>query len=345
MVSGPPCPRFSLNPGPMSFRPSIEEIYDEADPRGAPPLCLSDHILQETFAPDLPPPPPPQSILSPCTGSPRAATAPVSENTPHPTYAPYPTPIPALPAPRFCPPSYPHSFVPNPLRHNALSFLVTTMGIISTPTPLLPPPLSARGVNAITRKWIHLLVPMIPQPVSKVSGIHNLLPSRVRTSRRVLTSLAGGMDDSPAEASSSHTAYSHAADNSMSNATHTRRPPFNVHEFQRIQGTPVDPATRYLPGYSKFVFTKYVEPLELKLQDGPAAEPGDGTNFLTVYTLNKQYEFSRTQSARAAIVSLFYSSFIVRCCGAAPFADLYPDVVSGIHHRRTPMRFPASWLQ
>jgi hypothetical protein len=39
----------------MPLRPTIEEIYDEADPRGAPPLRLSGHILQESSVPDLPP--------------------------------------------------------------------------------------------------------------------------------------------------------------------------------------------------------------------------------------------------------------------------------------------------
>ncbi|KAJ7821402.1 hypothetical protein B0H14DRAFT_2599284 [Mycena olivaceomarginata] len=39
----------------MPLRPSIKEIYDEADPRGAPPLRLSGHILQESSTPDLPP--------------------------------------------------------------------------------------------------------------------------------------------------------------------------------------------------------------------------------------------------------------------------------------------------
>jgi hypothetical protein len=39
----------------MPLHPSIKEIYDEADPHGAPPLRFSGHILQESSTPDLPP--------------------------------------------------------------------------------------------------------------------------------------------------------------------------------------------------------------------------------------------------------------------------------------------------
>ncbi|KAJ7793331.1 hypothetical protein B0H14DRAFT_3498195 [Mycena olivaceomarginata] len=38
----------------MSFRPSVEEINEDPDPRGAPPLLFSNHILQDSDDPDLP---------------------------------------------------------------------------------------------------------------------------------------------------------------------------------------------------------------------------------------------------------------------------------------------------
>jgi hypothetical protein len=39
----------------MLFRPSVEELNKVNEPRGTPPLQFSNHILQDSDEPDLPP--------------------------------------------------------------------------------------------------------------------------------------------------------------------------------------------------------------------------------------------------------------------------------------------------
>ncbi|KAJ7348116.1 hypothetical protein DFH08DRAFT_808870 [Mycena albidolilacea] len=173
-------------------------------------------------------------------------------------------------------------------------------------------------------------------------------PRQVGTSDYVPTPLIEGTLDYPVDASHSHSEDNQTVDGTMFNATHVTRPPFNVHAFQGAQVSHIDPATTYLPGYGTFVSRKYVEPLELKLQDGPAAEPGDGTSFLTVYTLNKQYGFSRTQPTRTAVPA---NSVALKCADLPKLIQLYryftvptlSDVVS--RHRAIVCRPPsACWL-
>jgi hypothetical protein len=103
------------------------------------------------------------------------------------------------------------------------------------------------------------------------------------------------------DVSAGHLESNHDIPSPMFNATHNIQTPFNVHEFRDVPTSSADPATKYLPGYGTFLTTIFVDPLELRLQDSPAAEPGDGTKFLTVYALNKQYTFSKTQHVRAAV--------------------------------------------
>jgi hypothetical protein len=187
---------------------------------------------------------------------------------------------------------------------------------------LLPLPRSVRGVNAITRDWVRRGNPNVRVPRLQASLTVLLwnLPLRAKLGPRIVsrcfpsfvcthplfigsdvpTPLVEGTLDYPVDASHSHSEDNQTVDGTMFNATDVTQPPFNVHAFQGAQASHIDPATTYLPGYGTFVSRKYVKPLELRLQDSPAAEPGDGTSFLTVYTLNKQYGFSRTQPARAA---------------------------------------------
>ncbi|KAJ7809905.1 hypothetical protein B0H14DRAFT_2607715 [Mycena olivaceomarginata] len=59
--------------------------------------------------------------------------------------------------------------------------------------------------------------------------------------------------------------------------------------------------------YGPLVSSNSADPMDIKLQDSPAAEPGKDTNFLTMYTLNKH--------------------------GSTSSADLHPDVVFGVYDR------------
>jgi hypothetical protein len=85
-----------------------------------------------------------------------------------------------------------------------------------------------------------------------------------------------------------------------------------------------------------------VAPLQLKLQDVPAAEPGEGTSFVTAYTLNKQYGFSRTQSVRSAVPD---GSIALTCTDIPKFVQIYryftvptlSDIVAR-HHLQTSTR-------
>jgi hypothetical protein len=60
--------------------------------------------------------------------------------------------------------------------------------------------------------------------------------------------------------------------------------------------------------------------MELKLQDAPATEAGEGTKFVTVYTLNKQYAFSKTQTSRAAVP---VDSIALKCSNIPKLTQLY----------------------
>jgi hypothetical protein len=60
--------------------------------------------------------------------------------------------------------------------------------------------------------------------------------------------------------------------------------------------------------------------MQLKLQDVPATEPGEGTKFVTAYTLNKQYGFSRTQSVCAAVPVNFVA---LMCTDIPKLVQLY----------------------
>jgi hypothetical protein len=97
-----------------------------------------------------------------------------------------------------------------------------------------------------------------------------------------------------------------------------------------------------MSGYRVFVSPESVEPMQIKLQDSPAAEPGEGTKFMTIYTLNKQYRFSRTQTVRAAVP---INSVALKCADIPKLIQLYryftvptlSDVVAR-HHLQTSIR-------
>ncbi|KAJ7803809.1 hypothetical protein B0H14DRAFT_3776627 [Mycena olivaceomarginata] len=214
------------------------------------------------------------------------------------------TPPPALQ--RDCP-LFAHSPVLVPLSHNTVS-------------PATLPPI-AHGLHS-------------PYTYPEFSPPHQVGPSDYLPSplSEAIPNRSGNVYGSRSESSRS------VAGGTMFNATHLMWPPFNMHEF----GAPVshvDPATTYLPGYGSFVSREYVEPLELRLQDVPAAELGDGTSFLTVYTLNKQYGFFRSQPAHAAIPA---NSVTLKCANLLKLIQLYsyftaPTLsdVAARHHLQT----------
>jgi hypothetical protein len=98
-----------------------------------------------------------------------------------------------------------------------------------------------------------------------------------------------------------HISYSPSVNSSTFNAAHILEPTANVYQPCSAHTIGSDPALTYLPGYWAIVSPIPVTPMQLKLQDFPATEPGEGTKFVTAYTLNTQYRFSRTQSICAAV--------------------------------------------
>jgi hypothetical protein len=100
----------------------------------------------------------------------------------------------------------------------------------------------------------------------------------------------------------SHILYSPSVNSSMFNTAHILEPMANFHQPRSAYTISSDPALTYLPGYWAIISPIPVVPMQLKLQDVPTTEPSEGTKFVTAYTLNKQYGFSRTQSVCATVL-------------------------------------------
>jgi hypothetical protein len=137
-------------------------------------------------------------------------------------------------------------------------------------------------------------------------------------------------------------AYNPHVNSSTFNAAHILRPPCNVHQSH---SGGADPALTYMLGYWVFVSPESAEPMQVKLQDSPAAEPGEGTKFMTVYILNKQYRFSRTQTVQTAVP---INSVALKCADIPKLIQLYcyftvptlSDVVVR-HSLQTSIRIPS----
>ncbi|KAJ7325438.1 hypothetical protein DFH08DRAFT_817120 [Mycena albidolilacea] len=109
-----------------------------------------------------------------------------------------------------------------------------------------------------------------------------------------------------------HISYSPSVNSSTFNAAYVLEPKANVHQPHSAHTIGSDPALTYLPGYRVIVSIAPVAPMQWKLQDVPVTEPGEGTKFVTAYTLNKQSllwsheEPPPGGSAKAEITSLIY---------------------------------------
>ncbi|KAJ7347784.1 hypothetical protein DFH08DRAFT_808562 [Mycena albidolilacea] len=74
---------------------------------------------------------------------------------------------------------------------------------------------------------------------------------------------------------SGHTLYSLAVVNSStSNAVHALQSTSSVHQPLSVQSGSIDPTLTYLPGYQAVISPVSVGPIQPRLQDSPAAEPG-----------------------------------------------------------------------
>jgi hypothetical protein len=106
----------------------------------------------------------------------------------------------------------------------------------------------------------------------------------------------------------------------MQHVEHISQSASNSHQAHSDHATRTDPALTYLPGYGEVVSPIPGGPMQLRLQDNPATEPGDGTKYMTIYTLNKQYSFSKAQSVRAAVPA---NSVALRCADIPKLIQMY----------------------
>jgi hypothetical protein len=83
-----------------------------------------------------------------------------------------------------------------------------------------------------------------------------------------------------------HISYSLSVNSSTFNAAHVLEPTANVHQPCRAHTIGSNPALTYLPSYRVIVSPPPVAPMQLKVQDVLSTEPGEGTKFVTAYTLN-----------------------------------------------------------
>ncbi|KAJ7825506.1 hypothetical protein B0H14DRAFT_3468528 [Mycena olivaceomarginata] len=204
----------------MLFHPTIKEVYDDADPRGAPPSRLSGHILQDSSLPDFP-----LSYDVPSgSDSPRPSTSSIVENIPHPSDGLFPFRINPLPETNpALPQSYNHS-----LQHigPASHFSMAAERVLATAIPRRQ------------REYadFHSTLKTQHQPVNLVTG----------SSPR--TSFVGGMIMNAVGGSNGPIGYIHNVHSPISNGTRTVLHLFNVHECQDIQESSADPVVTLTMG-------------------------------------------------------------------------------------------------
>ncbi|KAJ7812812.1 hypothetical protein B0H14DRAFT_2605530 [Mycena olivaceomarginata] len=319
---------------PVLFQPSVEEVDEEDEPRSAPPLHLSSNILQDSADPDLPPTsayaawasshppyhrihgrgsillPPPQYVSSQNYTLPSAAcTTPPSNTHPRPPFFRHGVVSPAIMTFNADGDHHgPVTAVANP--HHASPETAVSDPLcadIALPSdPWVAPPSHVIGLAFAGGVQPASATSLGKRPRHEDSNRNYA----VEPQSRLDTHFSGGVQNvqgySVEGVLGSHTStqfngqfsYNPHVNSSTFNAAHILRPPCNVHQSH---GGGADPALTYMSGYWVFVTPESVEPMQIKLQDSPAAEPGEVTKFMTVYTLNKQYIFSRTQTVRAAV--------------------------------------------
>ncbi|KAJ7302966.1 hypothetical protein DFH08DRAFT_977346 [Mycena albidolilacea] len=290
----------------MSFCPSIEEVDEGEEPRGAPPLQLSSYILLGANEPDLP-------IAFDSVDKPNLRRPPATETGLQPDllFFPYNTsPI--------------ASQDPTITVNHGEYLDVSTAGVapdrLTADTFLSE---NAPDSGSIAEPSVELAArARLPEDIS-------LTPSATALGKRPLREYP---TDTQAQTDIQFSYSVHCPIvpvHRSSSSSMQFRPDEALHWYNGH--TPYNPTTRnvhtgndpvltYLPGYWATISPAPVAPLQLKLQDVPATEPGEGIKFITVYTLNKEYGFSRTQSVCAAVPD---ASIALMCTDIPKLVQLY----------------------
>ncbi|KAJ7348399.1 hypothetical protein DFH08DRAFT_1000177 [Mycena albidolilacea] len=334
-----PSPFTPLLP-PMSFRPSIEKINKVDDPHGTPPLLFSNHILQDSDDPDLPTAfhcADWSNLEHPLTTSTAAGLShPASQSNivlPSVMQMRPPTNTANQMADLFQHPAVPPAgIVPDARgeeRGTAISDGQLDVGKGPGKAPshfslphvadVCKPPAPSDTALGKRRQWEYATDPPAQTHVqflwasqhtvfrilhfgTECDSLHPLFPGQAPMSSKI--------QSHPAERAlvhdlSGHTSYSPAVVNSsMSNAAHTLQSTSNIHQHLSVQSSGIDPTLTYLP--------VSVGPIQLKLQDSPAAEPGSPG--LSPSAL----QFQSTYIIEGLGIQLSYVPWVGRCWRSTP---------------------------
>ncbi|KAJ7838244.1 hypothetical protein B0H14DRAFT_3459667 [Mycena olivaceomarginata] len=279
----------------------VEDVGEDADYRGAPPLLFSSNILQLASEPDLAP----ASALASRPDVVWESTDPRSPSTASVQASNHP--------PLFGQSSSPTDVAPS---NNSLGEKRLREATGDYPATRSAPSLGAsQAPSATSLGKRRQREDAGHDSAASADHQHIAAPSATSLGKR------RQREDAGHDSAASGTQYlagpqvhpiSHVGDVRF----HTEGP----HYTTGIEPSESDPALTYLPGYQALVSPQSVVPMELKLQDSPAIEAGEGTKFVTVYTLNKQYGFSKTQTSHAAVP---VDSIALKCSDIPKLTQLY----------------------
>ncbi|KAJ7829888.1 hypothetical protein B0H14DRAFT_2593755 [Mycena olivaceomarginata] len=281
----------------MAFCPIVEELYEGDVPCGAPPLRFSSHILQPSNEPDLPP----AVEYSGWNNPGRLSTTSTGAHPSHPNL------------PNFILPSVTHVALPSNTdiqwSHPRLYNILINHPVLST---LTLTPFEAQ-LRAAVKASVHRLLfgPALtvkfhplnvqrrrirrPPPSPKTSTIthvslHN--PSTIALGQEAPEGIHHRISGPTSYVLllflSAHLSIDHWQGTADYPVAGEAGPEFNGHiAYNSVLDSSTFNAARgaHIP-----------QSASNGHQDNPATEPGDGTKYMTIYTLNKQYGFSKAQS-------------------------------------------------